>query len=525
MRRLLVAVGVIGLLSGPLESQDVPAGNPKVKAGIFKGQAARAPWSGTWWPMVDGELGLGWNGLASYTYNPATKKYEFNPGVAVNDLSPLAKYDKAFGNPPSSGAAAYELHATGSFVHHIYGDLKEKYDQEGVDYTWWGHCNGWAAAAVLEREPIASIEFNGVRFEVADLKGLLTESHFGVVSSFSGTRYNEPPKGASESFSRAKELLEALGKPTQPSASEYRKWYEKAFNTTLPQDYTPQAYKGALEYYIKNYTDKYVKAYEDLRPDVFHKILLKVIGEQKSAVVFDITAGAPVWNYPAFAYEMKIVDKGKTKIDGVTRRVFECTTQVTFADDGVSESILGTRSFVKTYTYELYTTPVFGYIRGGKWIGASVDNHPDFAWLPTHNPTGVDDDENAKLIWGKVLEILPKTHLVKDTKGVQLFANGIGSESRRTAANPITYANPVLSGSNVTLSVQTSLPVAKVKYFKQKVSQTGGILRATRDPLVALGEGATLTVSMPAGVHMIVCYAYDAAGRLLAMDEIAVKVQ
>ena len=35
------------------------------------------------------------------------------------------------------------------FEHHVYGSKKEEYDEEGVDYGWWGHCNGWAAPGLV----------------------------------------------------------------------------------------------------------------------------------------------------------------------------------------------------------------------------------------------------------------------------------------------------------------------------------------------------------------------------------------
>ena len=45
-------------------------------------------------------------------------------------------------------------------------------------FSWAGHCNGWAAAALLEPEPTAPVTRAGVDFSVADLKGLLSSYHF-----------------------------------------------------------------------------------------------------------------------------------------------------------------------------------------------------------------------------------------------------------------------------------------------------------------------------------------------------------
>ena len=45
---------------------------------------------------------------------------------------------------------------------------------------WSGHCHGWSAAAILEEEPEIRTTSLGITFEVADVKGLLTEVHCSV---------------------------------------------------------------------------------------------------------------------------------------------------------------------------------------------------------------------------------------------------------------------------------------------------------------------------------------------------------
>ena len=49
----------------------------------------------------------------------------------------------------------------------------------GPDEGWAGHCNGWAAASILEPEPTAPVTRNGITFSVGDQKGLLSGYHFG----------------------------------------------------------------------------------------------------------------------------------------------------------------------------------------------------------------------------------------------------------------------------------------------------------------------------------------------------------
>ncbi|MBW8884108.1 MAG: hypothetical protein JF612_04865 [Planctomycetia bacterium] len=52
--------------------------------------------------------------------------------------------------------------------------------------TWYGHCNGWTAAAIRHAEPQRSVTRNGVVFTPADIKGLLAEIYMYTDSEFLG---------------------------------------------------------------------------------------------------------------------------------------------------------------------------------------------------------------------------------------------------------------------------------------------------------------------------------------------------
>ena len=67
--------------------------------------------------------------------------------------------------------------------------------------------------------------------------------------------------------------------------------------------------------------------------------------------------------------------------------------------------------------------------------------------------------------------------------------------------------------------------IKKVKYFEQSYKSFWDYVKVTRDPLEALGEGSTLTVSLGYGKHYILAYGYSSSGKLIAVDEITVKVQ
>ena len=51
---------------------------------------------------------------------------------------------------------------------------------------WYGHCNGWTAAAIRHAEPQHSVVRNGVTFTPADIKGLLAEIYMYNDTEFLG---------------------------------------------------------------------------------------------------------------------------------------------------------------------------------------------------------------------------------------------------------------------------------------------------------------------------------------------------
>jgi hypothetical protein len=105
------------------------------------GDATMYPWSGWWWPAN-----------------------ERVAGPRLFDASgPLAKYDRFVESLGRPDPKTMEW---------------ERSEILFANLTWAGHCNGWAAAALLEPEPTEARVVNGISFSVADLKGLLTAYHF-----------------------------------------------------------------------------------------------------------------------------------------------------------------------------------------------------------------------------------------------------------------------------------------------------------------------------------------------------------
>ncbi|MGZ3649757.1 MAG: hypothetical protein ACXVCI_07855 [Bdellovibrionota bacterium] len=141
--------------------------------GRFSASASYRPWRGFWWP---------YKGLPM-----------------VRPLSKLDSYARS--RDGGSSAAAWES------SHHA---------SHGI---WWeGHCNGWAAAAILRPEPrsIRVDDASGESFRVSDLKGLVSEADYCAPSAFFGYRNNDSSGVSPSDFHQA--LLHYIGQLHKPIA-------------------------------------------------------------------------------------------------------------------------------------------------------------------------------------------------------------------------------------------------------------------------------------------------------------------
>lgn len=116
-----------------------------VKAGKESASATQLPWRGYWWPYLNMPI-----------------------------LVPMGKYDAYVqSRGMAGGAVAWEN------ANHGYSGV-----------SWEGHCNGWAASAILRAEPTATIvdAQSGASFRVGDQKGLLAEADYCTNGAFYGYR-------------------------------------------------------------------------------------------------------------------------------------------------------------------------------------------------------------------------------------------------------------------------------------------------------------------------------------------------
>ena len=86
----------------------------------------------------------------------------------------LRKYDRAVNNDFSLPATSWEQADTSAARTRVRRGFfgRTTYSSEN---DWYGHCNGWSAAAIRHAEPQHSVTDHGAQFTPADIKGMLAE--------------------------------------------------------------------------------------------------------------------------------------------------------------------------------------------------------------------------------------------------------------------------------------------------------------------------------------------------------------
>ncbi len=204
------------------------------------------PWAGNFFP---------------YSLNGTAVKLNANGDTDPSGRSPLEAYIQISENSDDILDWEKQHHSCKKLT----GDLKKSCQD------WWGHCNGWAAAAIKEQEPRNSKKINFREVSVADQKGLLSELWLSSYSLNAGL--------------------------TEKNI--------KTQNWVYDHDNKSDAYKK----------------FWDITPRAFFLILTNYLGAMKTGVVIDRFTGDEVWNQPLVGYRIlpirseditKINDQGYT---------------------------------------------------------------------------------------------------------------------------------------------------------------------------------------------------------------------
>lgn len=276
--------------------------------------------------------------------------------------------------------------------------------------SWYGHCNAWAAAAVLEPEPRKDTTVDGIPFTHGDVKAYLTEVYMELQSSFYGSRNEDHD--------------------------------------------TEDGRKGV--------------DFHDVTPAAFHILFADLIGKRDKGFVIDRFTGSEVWNQPVRAYrataeplyetvdgvavpmKRKVVytqyssstpreiDRGEQEVypvlvtttihwvtDGLPHETLTRTDIDDTIDDETFRSSYEIRSLwhdqieIRTLTYELWLDKPMSdatarIIGDGKWDHGAISGftqlQPDFIWVPLANVNNTRDYENEFYDYELVVDrIMPGT--------------------------------------------------------------------------------------------------------------------
>jgi len=183
---------------------------------------------------------------------------------------------------------------------------------------WHGYCHAWSAAAVVEKEP-------NNPFAVTPLRGG-SQIVLGV----------DDQKGLL-TIAHARDVANVYGR----------------------------------RYYGNPGDDR-----ADIYPDVLWKYLKHYIKNQGIPLIIDTEAGTEVWNYPVYAYRIEYSPVASGSGDYTGKMT------LSLAEDSVPPNFVGTKTAQRSYTFSFKMRSGNVVAGSGKWTGASVREHPDFAWYP-----------------------------------------------------------------------------------------------------------------------------------------------
>ena len=231
---------------------------------------------------------------------------------------------------------------------YLYAD-DEQEDSGDDEHYFWGLCHSWVAASILESEPMFTVTENGIEFSADELKSLLALEWAYASSHFVGGVCGL----ADETLQ-----VDEDGFIIQPECA-------------------------------------------DTNPGAFHLLLANLIGIEERSFAVDLDMSDTVTILPLASFEVTSLEETDAEtanellgLEGAdypfndsAASFAHVTTDITLIDPGAWSD---TRTDQYEYLLEL---DLDGLVIGGRWLGVSRTEHPDFSWLPLHNDLDVDSYE------------------------------------------------------------------------------------------------------------------------------------
>jgi hypothetical protein len=298
------------------------------------GYADRMPWPGYYWPAFRDSINYRWDGPDSRS--PAAKY-----GLAFGKSDIEDRVSQEFGADSLEGKSCSRSSDCPNFKGSVCARRRgEKYGVCAEE--WFGICHAWAPASILEKEPKHGVNYGGVRFEIQDIKALVSLAYTeGLDVRRVSLRCNEQGGAHAEE-----------------------------------------------------------QACKDTNPGTFHVAVANLLGERGQAFIHDRTYDYEVWNLPVIGYRVVRNDEvsastandmlgtggGDYKFNDEAVELRRIRLRLDWLSASTADAngvFAGDDWFVMTDTYDyILEIDDVGRIIGGEWVGGSRKRHPDFLWLP-----------------------------------------------------------------------------------------------------------------------------------------------
>ena len=411
----------------------------------LEGISEKVPYPGNWWSLRGGGINHRWDGNS---YSPA-EKYDlvfrnWTPVDGYLDLprftSPLSEdgwqdtfdewYD-AMGPVARREIDQSNRRAFDENDNDNDGQIDEQNDWDGLE-SWFGHCNGWAAAAITVDEPLHPAYMttpagDTIRYEISDVKALLTDSYYGTTSTgFLARRCNRRPAPDCGVMAETACRSEPACSWTSTSEDEGSCSVITAYTWNTDDD-------GRVE----------EEECRDTNPGSLYLVTTNYLGRHKKAYVIDTNFDWQVWNFPVYRYEIldqhHVTAAEATELVGVSaetgypyngsaEKYAYVKMKIWYVSDGINPNKRPVGHLVENYDHEQTLEFVLELssedrVIGGEWVGASKTNHPDFVWVPLGNPR----PNNTLLSWNSVESVYAKSRSgVGTRKNVNIDGTAVG---------------------------------------------------------------------------------------------------
>ena len=136
---------------------------------------------------------------------------------------------------------------------------------------------------------------------------------------------------------------------------------------------------------------------QDMKPFLVWYVLRQYINQNKTPIVFDLNPGPEVWSYPCYQYQLGFQPLGNGAYQG--------QLSLWVASFNVNPDFAGTSTEQHDYTFTFQAQGNQLVAGSDQWTGASVQDHPDFAWYPNQRT-----QENPQLDYNFVSSLNSQAH-------------------------------------------------------------------------------------------------------------------